>query len=85
VRYIDHQIARIYPEMMYYEQVLGVGGDTGIQKYFRSQPPISEASTQLLPEQKQELVAQSVKDRRIGRRGHEVIDAVVFGYCLFSS
>ncbi len=78
VRYIDDEIASIYPEIMSYEQLLGVGSGAGIQKYILRQPRIGAAFAQLFPEQRQQLVAQLVKDKRIGRRGHGVIDAIVF-------
>jgi hypothetical protein len=77
-RYIDDEIANIYPEIMSYEQVLGVGSYGGIQKYILKQPQISIAFAQLYPKQRQQLVKHLVEDRRIGRRGHGVIYAIVF-------
>lgn len=78
VRYIDDEIANIYPEIMRYEQILGVDSGAGIQRSILRQPPIRAIFANSSPEQRQQTVAQLVKDRRIGRRGHGVIDTIVF-------
>lgn len=83
VRYIDNEIANMYPEMMRYEQILGVDIDAGIHRYISRQRSIREVFPNLCPGQRQRLVAQLVEDKRIGRRGHGVIDAIVFVTLFF--
>jgi hypothetical protein len=78
VRYIDDEIANIYPEIMSYEQVLGVGSSAGIQRSILKQRYIRAVFAQLYQTERQQLVARLVEDRRIGRRGHDVIDTIVF-------
>jgi len=77
VRYLDNYISKLYPEIMLYEQVLGMPFDAGIAGYLSSQKTIADVLPTLYRHQRQQLVKQLVKDRRVGRRGHLVFDVIV--------
>jgi len=86
-RYIDNGIAKTYPEIMYYEQILGVGSDAGMENQIAGQKEFNrevfrEVFAQLSSGQRQQLVRHLVKDRHIGRRGHLPIDFGVFVFLV---
>jgi hypothetical protein len=67
----DNAIANVYPDILFYEQILNVPHDMGIRKYLSEGN--SNFQTYLLglcPEQELEAVKNLVKTKSIGRRGH---------------
>lgn len=72
-RYIDSNIAGLYPDFLLCEGILSVPIAHGIGGYLmRAVPAVSPILLDkgLTPEEKQEGIAKLVKSKRIGRRGH---------------
>ncbi|MBA7690528.1 hypothetical protein ES703_99057 [subsurface metagenome] len=78
VRYLDDNIAELYPEIMLYESILGIPNDAGIAKHLTRQKTIRSVMPTLFQEQRRQLVKQLVEDRRIGRRGYTPFDIIVW-------
>jgi len=78
VRYLDDSIAKLYPEIMLYEHILGVPSDSGITEYISHEKQVGEALSGLCQDQQRQIVCQLVKDKHIGRRGHLPLDIIVF-------
>ena len=80
-KYLDINIASLYPEIMSYESILGVKSDTGISGYilnniFKNKINGNRRSDieELNDEQRISLANQLVDVKRIGTRGHQKID-----------
>lgn len=75
VRYLDHQIAMLYPQLMRYELGLNSIPNEGTTCYLLSQledkiPDLSKLSS----EEKISIVKVLVDRKRVGKRGHKWID-----------
>jgi hypothetical protein len=75
-RYIDNQIAALYPELVLYEARMTAPLDLGTSGYLvRNVPnlkPIFEAK--LTEEKRSKAIAMLVESKSIGNRGHKVLD-----------
>jgi len=73
---LDDQVTNLYPEIIYYETVLGINHDYGVSGYLiRSIPQLKDMlSRKLCPEQRSALIRILVNKKRIGGRGHNIID-----------
>lgn len=79
-RYIDNNIANLYPELFIYERALSIPEEAGIVGYLVRNVKLVDKillSETLKDEQKAEALNTLVKSKRIGYRGHRWID--VFG------
>jgi len=85
IRSIDNQIARIYPSILRYEQILGVPGDEGIIEYLlthwgKDKKEKQELLTSFsnLNNDERVLVLKTLTDKKLlGGRGHEIIDLIL--------
>lgn len=84
VGYLDNHIANLYPEIMLYEQILGVPDYAGMNEYLSDQKEIEEVMTKLSKEQQRQLVKQLVKNRQIGWRGHLPFDIAAIVVIIIS-
>lgn len=79
-RYIDNQVAQLYPEIFLYETNLGVAPSYGIWGYLSRNIPIlsnSVSINNLEATERVELLRQLADRKRLGTRGHLAIDIPV--------
>ena len=72
--YLDHQIARLYPDFLFYEEELSVPYDYGIRKYLIKNVPNLKCvflDNHLKFQEKLEAISILVEKKRIGNRGHK--------------
>jgi len=78
-RYLDNGIANLYPELIFFEGKLSCPPQYATSSYLKRN--LGSAGDLLDPlsfEQKSQVVAQLVKEKRIGDRGHAVINWLTF-------
>jgi len=84
IRSVDNQIARIYPSILRYEQMLGVPVDEGILEYLlthwgKDKKDKQKFMTNFLSLNNSERVSALkilINKGRMGGRGHEIIDLI---------
>lgn len=79
-RYLDDNIANLYPDFLLYEGVLNVPVDRGTSGYLIRNVPHVDGILKgnFTLEKKAEAIAKVVRSKRIGSRGHWFIDLFVF-------
>jgi len=84
IRSVDNQIVRIYPSILRYEQMLGVPVDEGILEYLLTHWGKSKNDKQELithfsslnNDERVSVLKALINKRRMGGRGHEIIDLI---------
>lgn len=78
-RYTDSFIARLYPDFLLYEGILGAPETRSTSGYLcEAVPNVKKVLTSALSsENKLEVVSDLVQKRKIGDRGHQIIDLCV--------
>lgn len=84
-RYLDDNIANLYPDFLLYEGVLDVPVNRGTSGYLIRNVPNVDGILKgnFTLEKKVEAIAKVVRSKRIGSRGHWVIDLFVSVISLF--
>lgn len=85
-RYLDNQIAHLYSEILYYEVMLSTPHNSGVSGYLCRHVPFIESiiTSKLEPLKKAEAIESLAKAKRIGNRGHALIDLGVLGFIVFT-
>jgi len=78
--YLDNQIAELYPDFLLYEEVLGVPYGHGTKEYLSKNVPFLEEHVflnhHLKSDEKLDVVKKLIEKKRVGCRGHNVIDII---------
>lgn len=80
-RYIDNVIVKLYPEILSCEFKMGYKKNEGLLKYLSSELRRIEIlfkEENMNHRKRIRLLTQLIKDKRIGTRGHNSIDFIVF-------
>lgn len=84
--YIDNQLAALYPELLLYEAKMSVPSDLGVSGYLiRNVPhikPILEGK--LSDEKRSKAIAFLAESKRIGHRGHRMIDLATLFFIILT-
>lgn len=83
--YLDDHIAALYPDFLLYEKVLGVPYAHGTKKYLLKAAPLLKCiflSHHLNPDTELYAVSELARRKRIGCRGHNVIDFIAFAFIV---
>ena len=85
VRYLDYQISKLYPEIILYEQVIGVPPNSGLINTLSADNNIKEVLPNLYKRDRVLLISRLVERKKIGRRGlmwFEVFVFIFFGIAI---
>jgi hypothetical protein len=74
--HLDKAITGLYPELVYYEGILGAEDDEGTWGHLKKNLFKSKKTDRLTPLQRKIVIAQLVEDRLVGCRCHNAFDFI---------
>lgn len=84
-RYLDHNVARLYSDILYYEMILGVPDDMGISNYLINEDPKAKEmliNKTLSSAEKVKAIKCLYEEKQLGSRGHHIFETLSYVYIV---